>query len=820
MLEWGVRPPDPISTDAEGLLNLPMRNFWVLTTLLPLLGAVSVARAATWGVPVPVPTVSAALDSAAAFDTVLVAPGLYAEFGLTLPESVTLLGATGDPLDVVLDGTQLGRILDVSGNASGRVEAMTFRNGLADTGEGFERAGGALRCDNSTLDVANCRFESSTATFGGAIGARASTVNVDSSTFSGNNAAGLSWAAGGGMYAQDCTGLVTDCVFLNNGAAADTIPADGGGMFADSCTLLVQDCLFTGNSAQAGAGGFYSFGDQSNLIGCTFEFNVAGAGGAMYLETALGSISDCTFRDNTATNGGALFIAKFSDSLIEDTVFEHNQTGLFSGGAIDCWLSDAEIIRCYFRANEAGWSGGAVSLHQDANVTLNECFLLENEATFQGGAVRGEANSTVSISRCTLAANGSASGGGVYLIDTATASIDESVIVFSTSGEAAGCTGSAEITLTCTDVFGNAGGDWVGCIAAQAGLAGNLSADPEFCDLAGGSAAVTLPGSPCLPQNNPCGVLIGAGAAGCGCPEFADRFVPGDHATISDALAAAAFGETIGVCSGTYVESIELVSGVHLRGVRSDFVSVTPAGGSDALIRAAAIKDSTVVSGLTLDGQGTVTQVVLAEMGTTALHLASNVITGGATYGILNEVDCRITIGASLADANDIFGNGGATPVNVRNENALWDSLDATLNYWGTEQCGEILPTLQGAVRGLPITNAAHEQSLCGPATTVGLNSTEARTGPRLTIGPNPFDVAARISFVLPAAEKYLRIEVYDVQGRLVARLWRGPHPAGAGRVGWDGRDHGGSSVASGVYFVRLTASSGRLGQRVVRLRP
>jgi len=37
-------------------------------------------------------------------------------------------------------------------------------------------------------------------------------------------------------------------------------------------------------------------------------------------------------------------------------------------------------------------------------------------------------------------------------------------------------------TLSCCDIYGNAGGDWVGCIAGQLGVNGNICEDPLFCD--------------------------------------------------------------------------------------------------------------------------------------------------------------------------------------------------------------------------------------------------------------------------------------------------------------------------------------------------
>ena len=61
--------------------------------------------------------------------------------------------------------------------------------------------------------------------------------------------------------------------------------------------------------------------------------------------------------------------------------------------------------------------------------------------------------------------------------------------------------------LQCSDVFGNAGGDWVGCIAGQELQPGNFAADPLWCDPLQNDFHVRSD-SPCLPENR--------GEDGCG----------------------------------------------------------------------------------------------------------------------------------------------------------------------------------------------------------------------------------------------------------------------------------------------------------------
>jgi subtilisin-like proprotein convertase family protein len=74
---------------------------------------------------------------------------------------------------------------------------------------------------------------------------------------------------------------------------------------------------------------------------------------------------------------------------------------------------------------------------------------------------------------------------------------------------------------------------------------------------------------------------------------------------------------------------------------------------------------------------------------------------------------------------------------------------------------------------------------------------------------PNPFNPQTVVSFDLQH-DGPVRVDVFDVRGRLVRRLADGSRPAGRQTVVWDGRDDVGREVASGTYLARLTADGGR----------
>ena len=62
-------------------------------------------------------------------------------------------------------------------------------------------------------------------------------------------------------------------------------------------------------------------------------------------------------------------------------------------------------------------------------------------------------------------------------------------------------------------------------------------------------------------------------------------------------------------------------------------------------------------------------------------------------------------------------------------------------------------------------------------------------------------------------------IAVYDLAGRKVRELMRGPQSPGTLRVLWDGRGDDGAPVRSGVYMVRGLIGPQRIGGQITVLR-
>ncbi|MCA9752043.1 MAG: T9SS type A sorting domain-containing protein [Gemmatimonadetes bacterium] len=83
---------------------------------------------------------------------------------------------------------------------------------------------------------------------------------------------------------------------------------------------------------------------------------------------------------------------------------------------------------------------------------------------------------------------------------------------------------------------------------------------------------------------------------------------------------------------------------------------------------------------------------------------------------------------------------------------------------------------------------------------------------------PNPFAAASTISFRVDSPHD-VQVDVFDVTGRRVARVFEARSVSGLRDVPWPGTDDAGRPLPSGVYFVRVSAGGERHGLRVVRLR-
>ena len=295
----------------------------------------------------------------------------------------------------------------------------------------------------------------------------------------------LEWGGGAIRCDNGSSPSISNCVFRANAERA--IFCENG------CTLTFTDCIFEQNQGLSG-GAIVS--DQSTIIlsGCRFEGNsTTWDGGALACGFSSVQISDCEFIENNARSAGAIDFADGTTFNISDCLFARNSANE-SAGAILMFCGVAGTYeRCTFDSNEASVGGAALYIEKVSDAHIKEC-------TFWGHTAAGYYGSAIYVGEC-----------------AAHCLCENTVIAFTLAGQAVQSIYSDDVEMICCDLYGNAGGDWVGHIAGQYGVSGNISEDPLFCDPEGGDFTLHCI-SPCAPQTppNPECDQIGAWPVGCG----------------------------------------------------------------------------------------------------------------------------------------------------------------------------------------------------------------------------------------------------------------------------------------------------------------
>ena len=275
-----------------------------------------------------------------------------------------------------------------------------------------------------------------------------------------------------------------------------------------------------GIATQATGGAILANGGHLTLSNCVFEDcatdreggAIAGSGFPLVIE-------DCAFRRCVAKGGaaGALEIGGNAKLVLRRTEFtdnrvEHPLNGHDDGGAIRVVTGNLVVEDCVFQGNRANRGGAAYLLSVDAQVSGTTWS--DNHA-LAGGSVY-MAQNQVRFDHCTFVENGAIRGGSIFVdVYPSELSVDSSILAFGPEGDAIWC-GGANVSVRRSDIYGNAGGDWVGCIEPLLGTGENIQRDPLFCDLEGG--VFTLDSrSPCaLNATSERPAPMGSQPVGCG----------------------------------------------------------------------------------------------------------------------------------------------------------------------------------------------------------------------------------------------------------------------------------------------------------------
>jgi predicted outer membrane repeat protein len=298
-----------------------------------------------------------------------------------------------------------------------------------------------------------------------------------------------------------CMALLAPCrahaaTFLVRPDGTGDFPAIGNAIeaCADRDTILLADGTFTGpanRDLHFGNRWYLTLRSQSGdpaacIIDCGGSESEPHRGLVLYDgDGPVRLVEGITFANGYAssfaqyTEGGAIFCHSETEITVHDCIFSSNAAT--QGGAIFCsFLSRVRLDGCRFIDNHAT-SGGAIAIWGSAYATLARCTFSGNTAAGEGGAVwRDGLSPMASLEECTFSMNAATAGAGVFTRG-APVSLEQVIVVASPLGEAVACDTGGLAYLRCCDLYANAGGDWVGCIADQLGADGNLELDPQFC---------------------------------------------------------------------------------------------------------------------------------------------------------------------------------------------------------------------------------------------------------------------------------------------------------------------------------------------------
>lgn len=353
----------------------------------------------------------------------------------------------------------------------------------------LERGGGLYCIGSSSPTLTHCTFSNNSGSYGGGMWCEYSSPTLTDVYFT-ENSAGSGYHTGGGAGFYNSSITLDQVHFSGNKAGY------AAGLYCDCTTSVLTGCTFSGNEASQGCGGMFTAAYEipstsTTLTDCVFSGNSAViAAGGLVLQEYAATIANCVFSGNTSLRAGGLYVSgrgTFSNCIISDN------SALFSGGGVVNDAGSPEYIDCTFFNNSANDSGGAVSC---INAT------------------------TPTFTNCTYHGNSSENGSGLSCSGNALPTFENGIIAFGLGGKSVVLDPTSEVEFSCCDIFGNAGGDWVGDIADQNETNGNFSDDPLFCGPEAEDFTIAN-SSPCLDAPG-CG-LVGAWGSGCSGPTATER---------------------------------------------------------------------------------------------------------------------------------------------------------------------------------------------------------------------------------------------------------------------------------------------------------
>jgi len=159
-------------------------------------------------------------------------------------------------------------------------------------------------------------------------------------------------------------------------------------------------------------------------------------------------------------------------------------------------------------------------------------------------------------------------------------------------------------------------------------------------------------------------------------------------------------------------------------------------------------------------------------------------------------------VNVTLTDGVDNYGDGMTFYEEGTTNSSGQVTLNITVPSSGTVYFGAYLHNYSYDIKSLLIGTGIEGSPVNGPALCL--------ENPL----PNPFSAVTSLGFTVPSGGN-VRLNIYDVSGRIVETVFNGHLEGGYHSVEWNP----GSSVSSGVYFVRLDTEEGSVTSQAMVIR-
>lgn len=374
-------------THARVVPVLPVALFIALSA-----SAVRAADAAILNVPAAYASIQAAINAAAAGDTVLVAAGTYTERLDFQGKAITLASVAG-PSSTIIDAGGLGPVVTFQ---RGETRAAILSGFTLTNGNGLNADGGGIRIWNASPTVRGNVITANRGCTGVGVYSYFSSPLIEHNTISGNIVSGCSGAWGIGIYiGGDSSAEIVGNTIVDN-AGADATGA-GVALFAAGRPLLLLNVIARNSTTLNGGCGWGGGLALANSVAASIVNNLiaqnrACTGGAIYWIASSSSGPTTVVNNTIADNVAASQPGIYASGLGSTNRFFNNVITASGGPALFCqatsWATAPTLdSNDIFNGGLGAYGGSCIDqTGSSGNISVNPAFINPGVADYRIGS--------------------------------------------------------------------------------------------------------------------------------------------------------------------------------------------------------------------------------------------------------------------------------------------------------------------------------------------------------------------------------------------------------------------------------------------------